>query len=242
MLRGDAGSYAVVVSNTLGSATSAPPATLTVIDPIITNQPASRTNYAGTMTMFRVGVLGTLPLSYQWFWNGTNALTTGVRISGALSPTLTISNLLGGDAGSYTVAVSNALGSATSTPSAVLMVIDPIVTTQPVEPNQRGGDPSPVQRRSLWHEPGYQWFKDGVAISGATRTVLTLTNVSDSDAGNYSARASTAFGSAMSSNATLAVVDVPNAANDGYSVAAGMTLMVPAPGCWGMTPLWERKG
>ncbi len=41
-------------------------------DPAITNQPASRTLWAGGNVTFSVGVSGTGPFTYQWQLNGTN--------------------------------------------------------------------------------------------------------------------------------------------------------------------------
>lgn len=58
-------------------------------------------------------------------------MADGVKISGSATPSLSISNVLAVDAGSYTVIVTNGAGSVTSAP-AVLTVIDPAVNTQPV--------------------------------------------------------------------------------------------------------------
>ena len=100
------------------------PACCLVVDaaPVITNAPASRTNNAGTTAVFSVVANGEAPLGYQWYWNGTNVLSDGGKVSGAQSATLVISNVLVGDAGSFTVVVTNALGSATSAPPAILTV------------------------------------------------------------------------------------------------------------------------
>ena len=56
---------------------------------------------------FSVGVSGTSPLSYQWNKNGT-------PISGATLSSLTLTALKWTNAGSYTVVVTNAVGSVTS--------------------------------------------------------------------------------------------------------------------------------
>ena len=89
--------------------------------PVIVRAPLSRTNEAGTTAVFSVGAVGTPSLGYQWYWNGTNLSDRG-KVNGARTDTLTISNVLAGDAGSFTVVVSNALGSATSAPPAMLTV------------------------------------------------------------------------------------------------------------------------
>jgi hypothetical protein len=53
--------------------------------------------------------------------------------------------------------------------------------------------------------PSYQWSFNGTAISGATGSSLTLSDVSPAQAGNYSVTASTTYGSATSSVANLTV-------------------------------------
>ena len=63
---------------------------------------------------------GSAPFTYQWQLNETN-LTDGGGISGSLTPTLTINGASSGDIGTYTLVISNALGTA-STTGAVLTV------------------------------------------------------------------------------------------------------------------------
>jgi hypothetical protein len=71
-----------------------------VIDPVvITNQPASLTLPAGATATFSVGASGTPPLTYQWYFNGTNA------IDNATSATLTLTNVTATQAGGYSVSV-----------------------------------------------------------------------------------------------------------------------------------------
>jgi hypothetical protein len=105
----DAASYTVIVSNSAGSVTSSN-ATLTVnnvvVPPTITTQPSSQTVNVGEPATFRVVATGTTPMFYQWQKNGTN-------ITGATSATDTISAAQTTDAGSYTVIVSNSVGSVT---------------------------------------------------------------------------------------------------------------------------------
>jgi len=122
----DVAGYTVTLSNAAGSVTSAPPATLTVIDPpVITQQPVSITNNAGTTATFTVAATGTLP-SYQWFKNATNALANGGNVYGANTATLTLSNVFGIDGANYSVVVSNAAAVLVST-NATLTVVDPFI-------------------------------------------------------------------------------------------------------------------
>ena len=104
------------VTVTAGSATTVD-FTLTAIPapvpPAITTQPTSQTVTAGETATFTVAATGDMPLTYQWKKDGV-ALTDGGSIGGAATATLTISYAQAADAGSYTVVVSNAAGSATS--------------------------------------------------------------------------------------------------------------------------------
>lgn len=62
--------------------------------------------------------------------------------------------------------------------------------------------------------PSYQWFHDGLLISGATETNLHLTNVQVSDSGKYSVRLSNIAGQVMSDevDVKVGVVDFPDPA------------------------------
>ena len=81
--------------------------------PVILTGPAGQSTVEGESTAFSVFAYGAKPLSYQWRHGSTN-MANGGRISGAVTSALTISNLAAGDAGSYTVVVTNTLGSVTS--------------------------------------------------------------------------------------------------------------------------------
>ena len=93
--------------------------------PQITSQPENQTVVAGANVSFSVAVIGASPLFYQWQKNGTN-LTDGDDLSGSTARILRLGNLTPANAGTYSVMVSNALGSATST-GALLTVISPPV-------------------------------------------------------------------------------------------------------------------
>jgi hypothetical protein len=94
-----------------------------VVPPAITVQPTNQTVLAGSAVEFDVAASGTVPLNYQWQWNGTN-------LDGAVSQTLSLTNVQPAQAGSYSVMVTNAGGSATSA-VAVLTVAGPPVLLNP---------------------------------------------------------------------------------------------------------------
>jgi len=99
VLSSQAGTYSVLVSNSTGSAFSAK-AVLTVIPLVLNTNLASQTAFAGGTVSFGVSCQSVLPLTYQWRLAGTN-------LPGATSNPLVLSNVDYGQAGSYSVMVSN---------------------------------------------------------------------------------------------------------------------------------------
>jgi hypothetical protein len=79
-----------------------------VVAPTITSQPQSVTINPGSSFTFTVTATGTAPLSYQW-------RKDGAAIGGATGAAYTIASVSTANAGVYTVTVSNAAGSVTST-------------------------------------------------------------------------------------------------------------------------------
>ncbi len=85
--------------------------------PAITLHPASGTNFAGTNVTLSVGASGSIPLSYQWRFNGTN-------LAGATTSSLAIINVQYTNSGSYDVTVTNAAGM-TASAAGLLTVLPP---------------------------------------------------------------------------------------------------------------------
>ncbi|MEO5802294.1 MAG: immunoglobulin domain-containing protein, partial [Verrucomicrobiota bacterium] len=100
--------------------------------PSITSQPQSQSITAGTNVAFTVTAGGQSPLIYRWSFNGTN-LNNGARITGATLPTLTISNVVAGDAGAYRVVVSNSHGTATSSNAFLFVNSPPTISGIPAQ-------------------------------------------------------------------------------------------------------------
>jgi hypothetical protein len=103
-----------VVTNTVANVTSNG-AVLTVnVPPTITAQPSGATIKVGDNHTFTVVASGTTPLSYEWRKGGGT-------ISGATGASYTVSSAAIGDAGSYTVIVTNVAGSVTSTAASLVV-------------------------------------------------------------------------------------------------------------------------
>jgi uncharacterized repeat protein (TIGR03803 family) len=118
----DTGSYAVCVSNTLGSVKSAD-AFLQVTSsmPVIVQQPTNQTAAPGANVNFKVKAEGNLPMSYGWQKDGTNLSGSG-NISGVTASLLSITTATEANNGKYSVTVSNTLGSVTSAEAELLVI------------------------------------------------------------------------------------------------------------------------
>jgi hypothetical protein len=241
----NAGPYDVVITNALGAVTSSI-VSLTVTDsiPIITAQPASKTNNAGTSITFTVTTIGTDPRSYQWQYNGT-------PITGATATTYTRTNLqIAADQGIYTVVITNGLGSATTT-NAVLTVVDtlPLIATQPKGVTNGAGVNFTLSVVTTGTDPrAYQWSSNSVSILDATNSSYLVVNPQTNNTGDsYTVNISNSVGATNSAAAVLTITNraplilvqpVSLAANPGDSVALSV-------GAQGQNPLgfqWLKDG
>ncbi|HVT74518.1 MAG TPA: immunoglobulin domain-containing protein [Lacunisphaera sp.] len=151
----NAGTYAVTITNSLGSVTSNN-ATLTVnplsIAPSITAQPLSRAANAGDSVSFGVSATGTPAPTYQWRKDGVN-------IAGATSSTFSIASVTTADAGSYTVVVSNTAGSVTSSVATLTVSASSSTTPVPTPKSGGGGGGGAVS----------DWFLAALSVLGIAR-------------------------------------------------------------------------
>jgi hypothetical protein len=87
---------------------------------VITVPPASQTVLVGGTATFTVQATGTPPLNYQWETNGAN-------LANATNSALALTNVNTNQGGFYTVTVSNANGSVTSSPAGLTVLPSSIV-------------------------------------------------------------------------------------------------------------------
>jgi len=199
----DAGSYDVVVTNSVGNATSSS-AILTVNVPAaIGSGPISQTINAGTTATWIIAATGTAPLSFQWSKNG-------VSIPGATSGTLTLTNVQPTDAGNYTAVVGNVAGNTTSNAATLTVNVPAAISAQPISQSLNAGTAATFTVAATGTAPlTYQWRKDGTPILGATNATFTLTAAQPSDAAAYAVVITNPAGSSTS-NAAILSVTIPN--------------------------------
>ena len=116
------GTYNYTCTQTInGCESTSTPVTLTIFSSTtITSQPVNQSKCAGSVAGFRIKTTGP-NLTYQWKKGAVN-LINGPNISGATSDTLTLSNLIVSDAGSYTCVVSSSCGTPLTSTAATLTV------------------------------------------------------------------------------------------------------------------------
>jgi hypothetical protein len=122
--------YEVLVSNSVGYSTSpeltvniATSAPILVTD--ISPTPANEA-YVGQTVTYSALFIGTLPITYQWMVNtgtGNTPISSSSNPS-AITSTLVLSNLQFANAGTYSLDVSNSLGTNESSSSALTLLVD----------------------------------------------------------------------------------------------------------------------
>ena len=203
----DAGGYYVVVSNSLGSATSTT-ANLTVFaPPVITTQPVSLTVTASEMATFSVSATGYPTPIFQWY-RGTT------QITGATGSSYGFATVLADNLAQFKVVVTNP--GATVTSNVVVLTVTPpvlpAITTQPADTAQTEGKWVNFSVAATGRPaPTYQWYRRSAGsavftlITGATRNYYGFsTALSDSGATFY-IRITNVAGMVQSRTATLTV-------------------------------------
>src|SRR5437588_2864278 len=141
-------------------------ASTSAVMPSISTQPTNQMVTPGQAATFSVVATGAAPLSYQWQKNAT-------AISGATAAVYTTPATTSADNGAqFVVVVSDPAGSVTS--SAATLTVNaaataPTMTTQPTNQTVTVGQTATFTVVATGTAPlGYQWQKNGTAISGAT--------------------------------------------------------------------------
>ncbi len=183
--------------------------------PYIVTPPASQTATNGATVNFNVIAGGQPAFGYNWLFNGTN-LPPGGNVSGNLSKTLTVTSVTPGNAGDYSVVVTNLYGSVTSHLATLTVVELPSFTVEPTNLSvSAGGDAVFGAMVSGTAPLSYQWQENGTNlanggdVSGANSNVLTIAAVTFINAGNYALVAANAYGAATSSLVALTVAELP---------------------------------
>jgi lysophospholipase L1-like esterase len=247
-----AGSYVCVVTNTLdGTTTATTSATATVLidQPLaILSQPQALTTPVGAAATFSVVAVGAGALGYQW-------QKDGVDLSGRTSATLALAAVQADDAGAYACVVTSTSNGATtsmsSAPARLTVNQPPAITAQPQPLTiAAAGSGSLSITVTGSGALSYQWTKGGAPLPGATRSVLSLSNVTGLDAGSYACVVTNTLdgttAAATSATATVSINQPPAMLSQpaGLTVVAGSgaTFSVTASGSGVLGYQWQKGG
>jgi alpha-tubulin suppressor-like RCC1 family protein len=150
----------------------------------IAMQPYSQVVDAGTSASLIVLAHGAPPLSYQWQWNGTN-------LPGATSARCPLVQVQAGQAGAYSVIVSNASGCVTSSPAWLQVVsgrlLPPSLTSAQIIRTQGFGFGIFGEAGRTFRVQGSTNFSEWSDLTNFTGSAAAF-QFMDSDATNYSRR------------------------------------------------------
>jgi DNA/RNA endonuclease G (NUC1) len=217
--------------------------------PTITAQPTAQTTAVGGSATFSVTATGDAPLSYQW-------AKDDVDIAEATNASLTLANVQAGDAGNYTVEVTNNVGTVTSNAAALVITgLPPSITTQPASRAASAGTSATFSVSTSGTPPfSYRWRKgttnlsNGGNIAGATSATLVLSNVQSADAAaDYNVVVTNTVSAATSNNATLTVTPAAptitaSPATQTITTGSTATLTVTAIGTAPLSYQWRKGG
>lgn len=173
--------------------------------PVITQQPQSCTNLAGTTATFTVGATGTLPLAYQWQWGGFPEFYDR---TGGTNATLVMSNVVSYQAVAYRVIVTNVEGAVTSGVAQLTIVLPPVITLQPKDQVVPEGTNAGFGVSVSGTTPfSYQWRWEGTDVPTATNASLTFSHAALTNVGAYSVFVSNVGGAITSRLAQLSVAE-----------------------------------
>ena len=218
----NAGNYQVIVSSTWGSVTSSVAVLSVDVPPSITVQPTNQSVINGHDTTLRAQATGTAPLAYQWQFNGTNlpaSPTRGYNPSGAASTNLTFLPAGATNGGGYTLVITNAFGSVTSSVAVLTIVYPPAITNQPLSQDIVYGSGATLSVGATGTAPlAYQWQFNGTNLPNAnfptsTNASLVLNQVSSANTGSYAVIITNAWGTVTSHAAALTLVYPPAITN-----------------------------
>lgn len=171
--------------------------------PYVKEHPLSQSVNEGAPLTLTVDFGGNDPVDIQWLKDG-EPIFDGLRISGSRTATLVIDNALPSDAGSYTVALTNDEGGATSLAAQVTVSAKPTITNLSSSQVVSLGGTTQFAVTAE-NAVSYQWYLNGDIIPGATSATYVISDAQPNDVGAYHVVVSNLAGDTTSSTASLSV-------------------------------------
>jgi poly(3-hydroxybutyrate) depolymerase len=180
------------------------------VSPKIVSQPVNNIQPSGQPASFWVAATGAAPLRYQWQKNGVDI--PGAVVNWLSTPATTLAD----NGATFRAAVSNASGTVASAPATLTVnaaPAGPTIATRPADRAAIAGQPVTFTVTARGAPPlTYQWQKNGLDISGATASALTIPAAITPDCGaSFTVVVANSSGSVTSARATLTVTPAAGA-------------------------------
>ena len=200
----DAGNYTCVITGDCGNETTSTANVIVNEGSTITQQPQSGTICEGNSYTFTVVANGS-NVSYQWQFNGSD-------ISGATQTYYVVNNAGNINSGDYTCILTDDCGNTTTNVANLTVNLNPSITTQPLNIDANAGENVSFTVVASGTGLAYQWNKNGLTltnggnISGATTNILSISNISTTDYGNYNCDITGTCGNVSTDVAVLTIL------------------------------------
>lgn len=154
----------------------------------------------GQRLVLPIQIDGIGPFAYQWFLNGT-------AIAGATSNPYVLPQVTNAAAGTYTVNVTNIIGTTTFTAGTVAVngAGAPVFALQPFDKVVAPGGTFALAASAVGANITYQWYLNGGILSGETGSILLRNSANVGDAGQYTVRVTNSDGSITSQAAAVSL-------------------------------------
>jgi hypothetical protein len=151
------------------------------VTPKITTQPTNLTACQGSnYSLTAVTSVDPGYISWEWYRNNT-LISTSTTTS-----TLALNNIQTSSAGSYYLKVKDACGTSINSNTVTVVVNLPTaITVQPVNTTICEGAAGSLSVTGTGTNITYQWFKNGVAMAGETKSTYNIASATADDATSY---------------------------------------------------------
>ena len=128
-----------------------------------------------------------------------------------------------GQTGQLCVNASDGCGATSAQSCLTIGCSSPVITTQPQATTICSGSTISLSTTATGNGLTYQWFKDGVSISGATNSTYSLSSATSANSGSYTVKITSSCGANVTSSVATVTVNQPvsNITVSGVTIANG---------------------
>jgi len=157
----------------------------------------------GASMSLSVDALGDAPLAYEWHLNG-------ILIENATGPSIEIPDFQAGNAGYYSLKITNTYGSAFSQGATLVLNSKPIFQNSENPIIVNSGFPLLINLQIAGLTPmTYEWYKNGELLDGTNSKNFYLPEATPTDAGTYTQKATNNLGDATSADVVVTINPAP---------------------------------